>query len=533
MNKISHFLLRRQTIKTLMCSALFIAFQENAVAQVINGLPNVIAHISFDSTKTSTIQYPKAFSFKSNKFKYTTNRFGLKGSASEKSSIALDSINTESILDSCTISFWYKSNRKDESIITLNQPNMFNLKVYTKAGNVYAERTENLNKKWSYARACVKNVNVSDNEWHQITVRFAELHLLTLNVDISQTTQTTQMLQLMSKKERINLSQDFYGSTEKLYDFESNEEFSINYNYSAIDDITISSAVFNSKTIRDNYYANNFDNRLKEIARVKELEKKEIARVKELEKKRLEGSKFTTKLEVLNYLSNKSFVNTDGDDKYVMNFDQYAQNFYQQGNNKTFKLDGIRIMSEYRANLDYYENDPRLAITIEVNSNLNTIKGISPFGSNYKLTESQQITPVDRWKIKGVYRVEMKNPRTNSYDEIMMTNPGKYIEIRNDKDVRISDIDLFSVIFGREYLLLYNYAEFINGQRQNSTIPQTIFYSGKIELKNNQGTNSRYSETGVYFMEGSGKRLVEIANDICKCYVRLYYSDQVGLNFLK
>jgi hypothetical protein len=127
----------------------------------------------------------------------------------------------------------------------------------------------------------------------------------------------------------------------------------------------------------------------------------------------------------------------------------------------------------------------------------------------------------------------MKNPRTNSYDEIMMTNSGKYIEIRNDKDVRISDIDLFSLIFGREYLLLYNYAEFINGQRQNSTIPQTIFYSGKIELKNNQGTNSRYSETGVYFMEGSGKRLVEIANDICKCYVRLYYSDQVGLNFLK
>jgi hypothetical protein len=113
------------------------------------------------------------------------------------------------------------------------------------------------------------------------------------------------MLQLMSKKERINLLQDFYGSTEKLYDFESNEEFSINYNYSAIDDITISSAVFNSKTIRDNYYANNFDNRLKEIARVKELEKKEIARGKELAKKRLEGSKFITKLEVLNYLSNK------------------------------------------------------------------------------------------------------------------------------------------------------------------------------------------------------------------------------------
>lgn len=144
-----------------------------------------------------------------------------------------------------------------------------------------------------------------------------------------------------------------------------------------------------------------------------------------------------------------------------------------------------------------------------------------------------QIISEDEWQKKGVYRVEMKNPTTGSYDEIMMTSPGKYIELRNNKDVRISDNDLFSLIFGKEFLLLYKYAQFTDGQIKNSNIPQSNLYTGNIELKNEGGTNSTRGEARVYFMQGSGKRLIEIVNDICKCFIRIYYSDEIGLKILK
>lgn len=147
----------------------------------------------------------------------------------------------------------------------------------------------------------------------------------------------------------------------------------------------------------------------------------------------------------------------------------------------------------------------------------------------YKLGKKKKSILDTPWGKKGVSKIEMKNPNTGNYDEILMLNGGRYIEIRDDKDVKISDIHLFSLIFGRENLLYYNYAEFVNGKIQSTSIPQTKFYRGRITLKNTQNGSEMDGEAGVYFMEGNGKRLVEIANDICKCYIRIYYSDQIGM----
>jgi hypothetical protein len=123
----------------------------------------------------------------------------------------------------------------------------------------------------------------------------------------------------------------------------------------------------------------------------------------------------------------------------------------------------------------------------------------------------------------------MRNPRTGGYEEIMMLNPGQYIEIKNNQDILINKSDIFRLIFGIETLLFYNSAKFENGSLFNSNIPQTKSFKGIMELSNSNRTNILESETIVHFISKGGTNSVVISNSTCKGVLQLYYSDQVGL----
>lgn len=138
------------------------------------------------------------------------------------------------------------------------------------------------------------------------------------------------------------------------------------------------------------------------------------------------------------------------------------------------------------------------------------------------------------WIKKGVVKVEKQNASTGSWDEIMFTTPGKFIEIRNNKDIRISDLDVFSAVLGRDYMGIYNVAEFTDGKNQQTSVPQTVSYIGYMVLKqsNVPGTSA---ETGVFFYYLNGNMgAIEIRSKICMCASRIYIGEyQEGMRILK
>jgi hypothetical protein len=133
------------------------------------------------------------------------------------------------------------------------------------------------------------------------------------------------------------------------------------------------------------------------------------------------------------------------------------------------------------------------------------------------------------WRIKGIKRVDIKNPNTGTWDEILFFNPGKYIEIKDEKDLKITDLDILAQLFGTHSVGIYQSAVFEDGVLTPTNVSQTNFYVGNLRLSNKSRTNEKVGKAGVYFMWGNGQKLVELRNDICKCYVRFYYSDEYGL----
>jgi hypothetical protein len=473
----------------------------------------------------STIQkspYPN-FDYKSNmksKITWVSNRFGKPLSSAQNNFVKLDDLDKEKIVDSFSISFWYKSSIDDQMILSINSPNIFSVRLYSKSGKLFFERFENLKKKYSHSRTSVQDLNISDNKWHFIQLRFAEMSILLLNVDSSS---SYSPLVLYSKKEIQNLPPDKYGTSSSFpSDFSTNTSSYIQFPYSSLDDILISSECYNKNVSEQIYLAGEYDKILNK-------KKKE----EEVELKRLESSKFKDTRSVLMYLSRKSFVDSSNAQPIIMTFSEYAQKITING--KSYKLGGVFTTSDYIGNIEIYEYDQRLNLKFEINSKNNTVRqyeqgwGGLTYSKLYKFYPQVEIVPTNGWEVKGVYKIEMKNPRTGGYDEIMMTKPGQYIEIKNGRDILINNLDIFQLMFGSEYLLFYNSAKFENGSFYNSNLPQTNAYKGSMELSNSDKTNVTGGETIVYFMSGSGTNLVEIANSTCKCFIRLYYSDQVGL----
>ena len=489
--------------------------------QVPDSLKNVLMYYSLDST-IQKCSYPN-LDYKSkmkSKISWTTSRFGSPFSSAYNNFVTFDDLDKEKLEESFSISFWYKSSIEDQQLLSLNSPNIFAISVYSKSGKLYFERFENLKKKYSYGRTSVQDLNINDNKWHHIQIRFAEMAILIMNVD---SFQSYSPLALYSKKEIINLPPDKYGSNSGLpSDFSTNNSSYIQFPYSSLDDILISSECYKKNITEQIYLAGAYEKVL--IKNTNE----EL-----LELKRLESVKFKDNKSVLMYLSNKSFVDSSSSKPIFLTFSEYAQKITING--KNYKLGGVFTTGDYIGNIEIYEYDQRLNLKFEINSKNNTVRqyeqgwGGLTYSRIYKFYPQGALIQTSGWDVKGVYKIEMKNPRTGGYDEIMMTKPGQYIEIKNGRDILINNLDIFQLMFGSEYLLFYNSAKFENGSVYNSNLPQTNAFKGSMELSNSDKTNITGGETIVYFMSGRGTNLVEIANNTCKCFIRLYYSDQVGL----
>jgi hypothetical protein len=138
------------------------------------------------------------------------------------------------------------------------------------------------------------------------------------------------------------------------------------------------------------------------------------------------------------------------------------------------------------------------------------------------------------WIKKSVIKVEKQNANRGTWDEIMFYSPGKFVEIRDNKDIKISDLDVFSAVLGRDYIGIYNKAVFINGIKQHTNAPQTDFYKGSIILYQGDipGTGG---ETSLSFYYKDGQLgAIEIRSKVCMCASRIYIGEyQEGLKTLE
>ena len=241
------------------------------------------------------------------------------------------------------------------------------------------------------------------------------------------------------------------------------------------------------------------------------------------------------------YFSNKKIVHLKLEDVSIK-FDPNCKGRFCLWN--VTKMKNIYTPTIFNTNRDwikYINYDLGLGMTFDVDTRKIFFRSLSShsiwslpiYDSTYldKGISVQQSTT--DWVKKGVKKIEKQDPSTKSWDGFTLTNPGKYIEIKGDKDVRISDLDVFIAVFGREFLGIYNSAEFLDGKNQSTNAAQTTFYVGNLVLKQNNVTG-KSGETGVYFYYSNGSLgAIEIRSRVCMCATRIYVGDyNEGLRIL-
>lgn len=137
------------------------------------------------------------------------------------------------------------------------------------------------------------------------------------------------------------------------------------------------------------------------------------------------------------------------------------------------------------------------------------------------------------WIKKGITKIQKQNAYTNQFEDIILMNPGKYIHIRNDKDVLIEDLDVFRVVFGDDFVGFYQTGEFTSGEKTNTSVEQTVAYKGDLVLRNTSNGQVRKGETYIFFYySGSKLGAIEIRTRICNCATRIYIDDYKGVTIL-
>ena len=142
----------------------------------------------------------------------------------------------------------------------------------------------------------------------------------------------------------------------------------------------------------------------------------------------------------------------------------------------------------------------------------------------------------DIWEKRTVTKFQMQNPQTGSYEDIMFTNPGKYIEIRNNKDIRIQDLDMLEIMVQAPVAGRYKEGQFSDGVRESTTAELTIRYRGNFVLLDNNGLPSKQDLTIIDFFYDRNNKLsgLTYSSNICKCRAQIFFTDyQEGLQILK
>lgn len=149
---------------------------------------------------------------------------------------------------------------------------------------------------------------------------------------------------------------------------------------------------------------------------------------------------------------------------------------------------------------------------------------------------SNNLTSKDIWIKKSVTKFQMYNPRTDSWEEIMFTNPGKYIEIRNDKDFRVQDDDILNMLIQSPDAVLYTTGQFIDGVRESTNVEMSTRYRGNFVLLDENGIPSKQDITVIDFFYDRNNNLggLEFQSYLCKCKAQIFFTDyEEGLQIVR
>ena len=137
------------------------------------------------------------------------------------------------------------------------------------------------------------------------------------------------------------------------------------------------------------------------------------------------------------------------------------------------------------------------------------------------------------WKQMSVTKFQMQNLETGSWNEIMFTNPGKYIKMKNDKDLHIDDLDILSFLGGQAGI--YTAMEFNDGVKSHTDQEMTSRYDGNFVLFDNSHSRAKSDKGALFIFYGRDNKIggIEIQSYLCRCKVRIFLADyQEGLKIL-
>jgi len=142
----------------------------------------------------------------------------------------------------------------------------------------------------------------------------------------------------------------------------------------------------------------------------------------------------------------------------------------------------------------------------------------------------------NNWVKMSVIKFQMMNSNTGNWEEIMFTNPGKYIEIGNRKDVLIEDLDILKFVGGENVIGFYKAMQFIDGTKNDTEKTElTIRYDGNFVLLDNNRLPSKSGKGAIFIYYGRNDKIgcIEIQSYLCMCKARIFVSDyQTGLKIL-
>lgn len=141
-----------------------------------------------------------------------------------------------------------------------------------------------------------------------------------------------------------------------------------------------------------------------------------------------------------------------------------------------------------------------------------------------------------QWTSYGVQKFEMALPNSgNKWEEILIYNSGTELKIQDERNIYIDNLDLLSLIVGKDKIGLYKAIRFVNGTNMNTTEPYTKRYSGKLELLDNNGMSSLTGDAVVdffYYPSNNKLGVVLIVNKIGMTKARIWVTDKPGMRIL-
>lgn len=141
-----------------------------------------------------------------------------------------------------------------------------------------------------------------------------------------------------------------------------------------------------------------------------------------------------------------------------------------------------------------------------------------------------------QWTSYGVQKFEMALPNSgNKWEEILIYNSGTELKIQDERNIYIDNLDLLSLIVGKDKIGLYKAIRFVNGTNMNTTEPYTKRYSGNLELLDNNGMSSLTGDAVVdffYYPSNNKLGVVLIVNKIGMTKARIWVTDKPGMRIL-